>query len=109
MTTIFTFAQRRFKELKDERAKLLDRLALLLAKVNTAKAPDKPVLQAKIAALQSEIRSKELDISRFLDYNGSSSVVGESATTRYLRPVPNKPSSTDDDDNGGGEPPDEIA
>ena len=105
MTTIFTFAQRRFKELKEERAKLLDRLAMLTAKANTAKAPDRPVLQAKIAALQSEIRAKELDISRFLDYNGSSGIVGESATTRYLRPVPNRDTISPED---GGEP-DEIA
>lgn len=68
-TTDNTFTKRRFESMKEERAKLLDRLALLQAKSATAKAPDRTVIQTKILALQAEIREKELAISRFLDYN----------------------------------------
>jgi hypothetical protein len=99
MTTNFTFAKRRFDEMKEARAKLLDKLAWLQAKLPTAKPPDRPILQSKIQLLQAEIREKELALSRFLDYNGP---VGQFSSHRNIRPISNTTSEggdgNDDDD-----------
>jgi hypothetical protein len=102
VTPTYSFIQRRFDDMKEERAKLLDRLALLQAKQATAKAPDRVVIQSKILALQSEIREKELAISRFLDYNRG--VPGLVRPAARFQVVPPSNDTTEE-----GEPPNDIA
>jgi hypothetical protein len=82
--------------MKEARAKLLDRLCLLQVKLATAKAPDRPIIQSKIQLLQSEIREKELALSRFLEYNGP---VGQFSNHRNVRPI----STTEEEGDNGND------